>query len=55
MSVLPSHSHRVLKSAARVKMFEEVALMRLIPTYLVSRHRADVQAIDIWGGNQALN
>ena len=36
-------------------MFEEIAFVRLIPTDLVCRHRADVQAIDIRGGNQSLN
>src|SRR5690349_8705115 len=36
----------MLESAARVKMFEKIALVRLIPAHLVRRQRADVETID---------
>jgi hypothetical protein len=36
----------VLECAARVKMFEEIALVRLIPANLIRGQRADVETID---------
>src|SRR5689334_7184769 len=36
----------MLEGAARVKMFEKIAFVRLIPAHLVRRHRADVETID---------
>src|SRR5262249_40653646 len=36
----------MLEGAARVKMFEEIALVRLIPAHLIRRQRADVETID---------
>ena len=44
-----SNSHGTFERAARVKVFEQVALVRLVPTNLVCWYRSDVQAIDIWG------
>src|ERR1041384_467175 len=41
-----SDGNGLLESAARVKMFEEIAFVRLIPTDLVRRKRADVETID---------
>ena|SRR5438128_7358667 len=53
MSVL--HGNCALESATRVKVFEEVALMWLIPAYLIRGHRADIQSIDILRGNKTAN
>jgi hypothetical protein len=53
MSVL--HGNCALESAARVKVFEEVALVWLIPAYLARRYRADVQPIYIWGSQKTAN
>src|SRR5689334_22774981 len=36
----------MLEGAARVKMFEQIALVRLVPAHLVCRQRADVETID---------
>src|ERR1044071_1033298 len=36
-------------------MFEEISLVRLIPTDLTSRHSTDVQAIYIWRSDKAIN
>src|SRR6185369_6909056 len=36
-------------------MFEKVALVWLVPVDLIRRHRSDVEAVHIWGGNKAIN
>jgi len=36
-------------------MFEEISLVRLIPTDLTSRHSTNVQAIYIWRSDKAIN
>ena len=43
----------LLKRAARVKMIEKISLVRLVPTHLVRRDRANVQAIDVRRGDEA--
>ena len=44
-----------MKSAPTVEVFEEIALVRLVPANLIGRYRANVQAIDIRRINQSLN
>src|ERR671918_478348 len=43
-----SDGNSMLECAARVKMIEEIAFVRLIPTHLVCRHRTYVESIDAW-------
>jgi hypothetical protein len=45
----------VLESASTVKMFEEIAFVRLIPTDLVGREWANVEAIDVRRVDECLN
>jgi hypothetical protein len=49
--VQSSNGNGVLECTARVKMIEEIAFVRLIPTDLVGGERADVQTIDARGGD----
>src|SRR6185503_13622973 len=50
-----SDGNCMLECAARVKMIEEIAFVRLIPTHLVRRQRTDVQAIDARRVDEGLN
>jgi hypothetical protein len=45
----------VLKSAPSVKVFEEIAFVGLVPTDLVRRQWANVQAIDLRGVDESLD
>src|ERR1044072_3191951 len=50
-----SDGYSVLERAARVKMFEEIALVRLIPANLMRGQRADVETIDARQRHERLN
>src|SRR5678810_461500 len=41
-----SNSDGLLEGTTRVQMIEEIAFVRLVPTDLIGRERADVEAID---------
>lgn len=45
--VIISHFHQHLQGALAVKMFEQIAFVRLIPKNFIGGDRPDVETIDI--------